>query len=62
MYRVLAFFLIFYFCIFNLPKSNGDLTRQNPIIKKVSLKGVKGEGYYYNFPLSHFFFHFRFTL
>ena len=47
MYRVLAFFLIFYFCIFNLSKSNGDLTRQNPIIKKVSLKGVKGEGYYF---------------
>ena len=47
MYRGLVFFIIFYFSLFNLSKSNGDLTKQDPVIKKVLLKGIKGEGYYF---------------
>ena len=47
MFRILVFFFIYYFCVFDLSKSNGDLTRQNPLIKKVLLKGEKGEGYYF---------------
>ena len=47
MLRGLIFFCVVYFCIVNISKSNGDLTSQNPIIKKVLLKGVKGEGYYF---------------
>ena len=47
MLRGLIFFCVVYFCIVNISKSNGDLTNQNPIIKKVLLKGVKGEGYYF---------------